>query len=92
MTDTAQLTPNQKCYPLCIVEIELNTMKEIYAALSMHKCSEKMKMYAVLCMHTCSEKNTFLGKDNLIIVGGAGNAFKKVYPARAYPALVVLVH
>ena len=64
MTDTAQLTPNQKCYLLSKVEIELNVMKGLYAPLNMHTCSEKMKMDMALCMHTCAEKNTILGKDD----------------------------
>ena len=38
---TAQLTPNQKCYPLSKAEIEFNMMKEMYAALNMRTCSEK---------------------------------------------------
>ena len=42
-------------------------MKEMYAALSMHTCSEKTKMYAVLCMYTCAEKRSFLGKDDFTI-------------------------
>ena len=68
MTDTAQLTPNQKCYPLSKAEIELNVMKEMYMALSMHTFSEKTKIYAAFCMHTCAEKKTILGKDYLTIV------------------------
>ena len=55
----------------------------------MHTYSEKTKMYVVLCMHTCEEKKTFLGKDHCEV--GGGNSFKRVYPARVYPTLVVLV-
>ena len=40
----------------------------MYAALSMHTCSEKTKMYTALCMHTCAEKKPFLGKGDLTIV------------------------
>ena len=66
--DSSQLTPNRKYDPLSKAELELNMMKEMNTALSMHTCSEKMKMYAAMCMHTCEEKKTFLGKADLTIV------------------------
>ena len=51
------------------------------------------KMYAALRVCTCVEKTTFLGKDDLSIVelGGGEIAFRRVYLARAYTTLVVLV-
>ena len=44
-------------------------------------------------MHSCAEKKTFSGTDYLTILERVvgGNAFKRVYPARAYSTLVVLV-
>ena len=41
LTGTAKLTQNRKCYQLCKPEIEFTLMKEMYAALGMHTCSEK---------------------------------------------------
>ena len=47
VTATAQLTPNRKPYQLSKAEIDLDMMKEMYAAS---------------CMRMCAEKTTFLGK------------------------------
>ena len=48
LTATAQLTQNRKSYQLSKPEIEFHMMEEMYAALRMCTCAEKM---------------TFLGKD-----------------------------
>ena len=37
-----QVQQNRKCYQLSKPEIEFAVMKEMYAALGMHTCSEKM--------------------------------------------------
>ena len=34
--------PNRKCYELSKPDIEFNVIKEMYGALGMHTCSEKM--------------------------------------------------
>ena len=49
LTATAQLTPNRKSFQLSNPEIEFHVMEEIYAALRMCTCAEKM---------------TFLGKED----------------------------
>ena len=41
LTGTATLLQNRKCYQLSKPEIEFDVMKEMYAALGMHTCSEK---------------------------------------------------
>ena len=37
----SETDPNQKYYQLSKLEIEFAVMKEMYAALGMHTCSEK---------------------------------------------------
>ena len=77
MTATAQLTSSRKSYQLSKPEIEFQGMEEIYAAL---------------CMCTCVEKTTVFGKDDLTLNGvGGGIAFIRVYPARAYTTLVLVM-
>ena len=49
LTATAQLTPNWKSYELSKPEMEFHVMEEMYAALRMSMCAEKM---------------TFFGKDD----------------------------
>ena len=46
-------------------------------------------MYAALCMCTCAEKTTVFGKDDSGM--GRGIAFIRVYPARAYTTLVLVM-
>ena len=41
LTGTALLSPIQKCYQLSKLKIEFDVMKEMYAALGTHTCSEK---------------------------------------------------
>ena len=45
MTGTALLTPNRKCFQLSEAEIKFDSIKEMYATLGMHKCSEKTTIY-----------------------------------------------
>ena len=42
LTATTQLTPNRKSYQLSKPEIEFHMIEEMYAALHMYTCAEKM--------------------------------------------------
>ena len=75
LTATAQLTVNRKSYQLSEPEIEFHVMEE---------------MYAELCM--CTRKDNIFRQRRLNYSGvGGGIAFRRVYPARAYSTLIVLV-
>ena len=76
LTTTVQLTLNRKSYQLSKPEIEFHMMEEMYAAL---------------CM--CTRKDDIFRQRRLNHSGvGGGIAFRRVYPARAYSTLVVLVN